>query len=728
MNAFNTAIIMSGNASGKTADQFRDMAARIGSGIGTQGQAADALTQLAATGRISGDVIEGLGRSAVAMEKATGTAIKETVAQFVELGKEPVEASLKLNESYNYLSASILKQISDLENQGRASEAAALAQRTFADAIETRAAGIVQNLGYIETAWRGIKDGIQSAIDKVLEFGRTKTPTQELAEARSELKSLQEAAAKAQEPNAKPRRNRFGAEIAPADDKVLQAGIAAAQARVQGLEKINALQDIEESTVANLNAANQTGVKNMQERLRLDEMALKLDRNKEKAIKMAIDKAKLKAGDNWTEEDARTIRETMDPPKKSTAKPKEYRDNQFERMKLEIQGRNAIVVAQGLELENEEKLGQAASARVKFDSMIAELKEKKILTADQKSVLAGQDILRAMLDIGVEAEKANDRTKKELDLKKEIEAAENRHAARVKEENRLTEQYKEALADEQFVTDRGYRATEQTFGKGDASRKLVEGEIQINDKYSKDARRLEKEQAKGSITEEIYKERLQMLRDHHDEALTSWRDHYANIKALEQDGTLGAQRAVENFMDAGKNQAAQMESLVGTALGSLSQAFVDFATTGEFSFKRLREAILAEMAQIMANRLITAILDMGFKAAFGGGPAAGAGTPTSAMQSVVPAAGGGATMFAAGGIQNVPYDGFQATLHQGERVLTRKQTADADQGGSQQPISVSITMPTQGGAPQMTRMEWERASKDAVRKGVSEARLRGAKL
>ena len=67
---------------------------------------------------------EAFARAALAFEKATGQAVSKTVAQFAELGRSPVEASVKLNEQMNYLTADIYKQIKALEDQGRATAAA----------------------------------------------------------------------------------------------------------------------------------------------------------------------------------------------------------------------------------------------------------------------------------------------------------------------------------------------------------------------------------------------------------------------------------------------------------------------------------------------------------------------------------------------------------------------------------------------------------------------------
>jgi phage-related minor tail protein len=106
------------------------------------------------------------------MEKATGQAIGKTVEQFKELARSPADAAAKLNEQYNFLTASIYLQIKALEDQGRAMDAANLAERTYADALKTRAQSVVDNAGIIEKAWRGITGAAKSAWDAMLGIGR----------------------------------------------------------------------------------------------------------------------------------------------------------------------------------------------------------------------------------------------------------------------------------------------------------------------------------------------------------------------------------------------------------------------------------------------------------------------------------------------------------------------------------------------------------------------------
>lgn len=190
-DAYAKGLILTGNVAGKTVDGLADMAERIDGVVGTQSAAAAALAEFAANGNIAGSSMERFATVAIRMEKVTGQAVKETVKQFAELGKSPVEAAVKLNETTNFLTDSIYKQIRALENQGRTAEAAAVAQKAYADAMDSRLGEIEGRLGLVERGWRAVKSGAAEAWDSMLGIGRAQTLGDQLAEATRTLESLQ---------------------------------------------------------------------------------------------------------------------------------------------------------------------------------------------------------------------------------------------------------------------------------------------------------------------------------------------------------------------------------------------------------------------------------------------------------------------------------------------------------------------------------------------------------
>lgn len=183
--AYAKALILSGNAAGVTVGQLDQMAARLGSTVGGQAAAAAAFAEVAQNARVSAGNIEQVTQATARFSRATGQSVGDISKQFADLAKDPLQASLKLNESMNYLTESTYRQIKALVDQGRETDAAAFAQKVFADTINSRAAEIEQNLGLIERLWKGIKDEVTGAVSAAKDFGRQDTAQAELARVRN---------------------------------------------------------------------------------------------------------------------------------------------------------------------------------------------------------------------------------------------------------------------------------------------------------------------------------------------------------------------------------------------------------------------------------------------------------------------------------------------------------------------------------------------------------------
>jgi phage-related minor tail protein len=189
VQGFRQALALTGNAAGTTADQMTDMAERIGGRVGTQGSAAEALTALASTTRVAGGDLEQFAELAVRMQRVTGAAVGDTAKVFADLGKSPLQASVRLNEQVNFLTRSLVDQIAALEQQGKATDAARVAQEAYATAISSRLVGLEGNLGTIERLWRTVKDGAASAWDAMLGIGRQQSVGDRISEISRELAS-----------------------------------------------------------------------------------------------------------------------------------------------------------------------------------------------------------------------------------------------------------------------------------------------------------------------------------------------------------------------------------------------------------------------------------------------------------------------------------------------------------------------------------------------------------
>lgn len=195
-DAMAKAVVMSGNVAGTTVGRLQELAGSVSAATGaTKGAAADVMADLVGTGKMSADVLELAASAALRLQRAGVQAIDDTVKHFEALGKSPVEASAKLNEQYGYLTAAVYRQIKALEDQGRADEAAALAQRTYAEAMVERSGKVEERLGALEKLWKGVKGAATGAWDAMLGVGRTDTPDEKLAALGRRIQELRDSPA-----------------------------------------------------------------------------------------------------------------------------------------------------------------------------------------------------------------------------------------------------------------------------------------------------------------------------------------------------------------------------------------------------------------------------------------------------------------------------------------------------------------------------------------------------
>ncbi|MEI9698893.1 phage tail tape measure protein [Moellerella wisconsensis] len=180
LSEYNKQLILTGNYAAKTQGQLNALAKSLsGDGI-TQYKMADVLAQVVGSGSFTGSQVDMISNVAAKMEKATGQSVDETIKQFQRLKDQPVQAVMELDKSLHFLTATQLEQITTLEEQGRSSDAAKIAMESYAGAMQDRTKQIAENLGFLESAWAGVKDMAGSAWDAMLDVGRQKTLDQQI--------------------------------------------------------------------------------------------------------------------------------------------------------------------------------------------------------------------------------------------------------------------------------------------------------------------------------------------------------------------------------------------------------------------------------------------------------------------------------------------------------------------------------------------------------------------
>lgn len=160
---FRRAIVFSGNAAGATVGQLAVSVQTVSNAVGSQGKAAEVLAQLAASGKVAASEFDKLAEAAIRLEREGGPAVAKTIEAFASLRDAPTKGALKLNDTTNFLTVGVYKQIKALEEQGRVAEAGALAQSAYADASSQRSKTLEASLGTLERAWRTAKESAVGA-------------------------------------------------------------------------------------------------------------------------------------------------------------------------------------------------------------------------------------------------------------------------------------------------------------------------------------------------------------------------------------------------------------------------------------------------------------------------------------------------------------------------------------------------------------------------------------
>lgn len=192
--AFAHAIQLTGNYAGITEGQFNEMthsiAASSGATIGNAREIAQAFVQ---GGRLSGAALESASVAAAKLSVLTGEK-SETIVRSMEKMADGVDKwAMEANKQYHFVDAALYEHIKVLEEQGRTEQAEIVAL----EALNKHLGDLDKNLGYLEKAWKGVKDTASEAWDAMLSWGRKKTVDDQLADAEKEVDRIKGAMASA---------------------------------------------------------------------------------------------------------------------------------------------------------------------------------------------------------------------------------------------------------------------------------------------------------------------------------------------------------------------------------------------------------------------------------------------------------------------------------------------------------------------------------------------------
>ncbi|MBB1617105.1 phage tail tape measure protein [Pseudomonas sp. UMC65] len=605
-DAFRLSLVTTGNAAGTTTTALAAMAQRVSSAVGTTGEAAAALAQLAGTGKIASSSFEDIAAAAVSYEKATGRAVSETIAEFVKLADDPVKAVAELNNKYNFLTASVYEQVRAAQEMGEKDAAASIAQEALARALSERAATMKANLGTLERAWNDLAGAAKNGWDAILGIGRESSSGPDVKAIQQKINYLRSTLDTAYEDDdARDRIKSLQAELdafqkkSKAEQDAADATANAARVQRDGQAAYEGFQKSLEQ--------NFTKRQKMNKALEDEEKRISAARAAGYAITAEQEAAALKS-----------IRKNSIYKEADPKKPRQYAESagtktldQARQRYAVLQQQNVLIGAQRGEMQ---KLGEAGQALVRWEQQLSEIKDKKTLTADQKSLLANQELITTQL-------KKNAALEREMELRK-LAADEAQKLAAF--QTNVNSQLQRASV--------GLSSNLAGAGMGDVERQRMQERLSIEQQYQQQMDNLEQQHNEGKISQSLYEKETDVLQQALNKRLVMQEKYYQDVDAQQQDWSLGARSAFASYLEQARDVAGQTRALFTNAFGSMEDAIVQFAMTGKFSFADFTKSILADMARIAARQAASSALSSLFgmaasaAASYFGGPASAGST------------------------------------------------------------------------------------------------------
>jgi lambda family phage tail tape measure protein len=628
-------LIESGFQAGVTSGQIRGMADALDElGAGTTGKAIEVLSALARSGDVGADGLQRFAQAAIEFEKAGGQAAEKTVEAFNALGREPVAAAARLNKEINFLTPSIYSQIKALEDQGRATDAARVAQTAYADALQQRTPAMLESLGLIERGWNAIKGATTGAWDALKGIGRDTTNAQRLIEA---LKELQE--------------------ISPGDDRPL---IASRRKALQ--TEIDGLRRIQQGEVLAADAARQrqqaTEAQGRIEKLR-DETLSKQLRMERELTKYRADASLAGVDAEQRARDEAAIREKYADKGGSKSdrglgrallaeQLQDIRAGEQERQTIYRQS-EAIIEAQrqaGLLSEADYYDARRAFARLDADSRIGALQEE--IETMQRFRGTATEEARVRRDISVAEQKINqaraESAGKDLILRTQQTAAIEAQARAMFE--------LEAAADAELAALQR-RLGIQVRQTGTGSRRGgEEAELeQVSADFTRRQLQLESEYRNGRLRgrEEQYRQELTLLITEEGRQLQALEEFQRKKREADANYRNGLSSGIENVIDDTFQTANRTARLTEDAFKGLGDALTDVFTTGKASWSSLEQTILQGITRIIVEQQLIRPIAQFLQGGSGGfldfagsilGNLLGGATGGSGMPDGVPTRGG----------------------------------------------------------------------------------------
>ncbi|MBL5979718.1 phage tail tape measure protein [Comamonas sp. NyZ500] len=594
-HAFLVVLQKTGNQAGTSVQQLVDMSAAMDNVAGiTQAKAAEALVTFAANAGVGAERLQRYTTTAIEWERATGQSVEEVAKDFKKLGEDPVKAVLDLNKQMDFLTSATFEQIKSLQEVGRETDAARVAQDAYDSAIAGATSTITANLGLVEKGWIAIRNVGAEVIDMIKSLGRQEGMHAVVERLQKEVNDYQERgptnsvteSTGSYAKGLKTRQNRL--------DKAREMlGLSeSANTYVQGSRE-------RERALINLSAeASKHYDKQTQKRLELAAAEKKYG----EAAKTSADAQKqydlLVAGINKKYEEKEQKGGSTAPASRrldlseiQNAAREEVRIIDGKQKDLDRLRQSGLIDDQSYYsqrrslIEESSKVEEAA-----LQEQIARLQQEKAKGIDALAVKkqiedAKSKLVDKQLEKSEKLKALSHEEKLALDRQRmAFEALAESHQ-RAMEQMRIQQQ---RTVDSAWMGSKGRQRAENLWGIEDS---YLAEERNLRDRRMFTAN-LSKEQ------QDQIDQRLAYLEVEKNERIRIAQATYTELDAMQSRWELGASFAMQNYADQAGNVAQQTADAFTNAFKGMEDALVSFAMTGKLDFKNLANSIIADLLRI----------------------------------------------------------------------------------------------------------------------------------
>lgn len=225
-----------------------------------------------------------------------------------------------------------------------------------------------------------------------------------------------------------------------------------------------------------------------------------------------------------------------------------------------------------LQLATDEKLTNSEKERAKFVQQIADLKDKKQLTAEQKSLLAAKDQILAQLDINVGLERQIVAKEKQKKLDEEA-------AQRAKDFRNQIEAITASMEAANQNRSEQYDSMISAFGLGDRASQQVQAATNIMREFQRFREQLNRAAAKGDfLGAASYEEALGRIESAQQRAIDLMKNYYAQEEQARSNWLNGANKALDNYIDRVNDAAARANEAITQGLDDITEGITGLIT------------------------------------------------------------------------------------------------------------------------------------------------------